>query len=79
MFDLVGNAVDSAFGAFDDFVEDPVGQTIHHTTAPIRNSLDILEGLTEGEIRTMAVAKLGADVVSGMALSEVVDLLADTI
>lgn len=43
--------------------------------APVRDGLDILDGLTEGEIRTKAVARLGADVVAGMALSEIIEAL----
>lgn len=43
--------------------------------APIDDALDVLDGLTEGEIRTKAAARLGADVVAGMALDEVIDAL----
>ncbi len=43
--------------------------------APVDDALDILDGLTEGEIRTKAAARLGADVVAGMALSEILDAL----
>lgn len=43
--------------------------------APVQDGLDILDGLTEGEIRTKAVARLGADVVAGMALSEIIEAL----
>ena len=43
--------------------------------APVNSSLDLLEGLTEGEIRTKAAVQLGADVVAGMAIEEVIEAL----
>lgn len=42
---------------------------------PIRDTADILDGLSEGELRIKAISRLGADVVGGMALSEVVEYL----
>ncbi len=45
--------------------------------SPVTDGLDVLEGLTEGEIRTKAAARLGADVVAGMALSEIIEALTD--
>jgi len=56
-------------GLFDDIVD--------IATAPVRDGFDVLEGLTEGEIRTKAAARLGADVVAGMALSEIIEALSD--
>lgn len=44
-------------------------------TQPIRDGIDVLEGLSEGEIRVRAAARLGADVVAGMALSEIIKFL----
>lgn len=79
MFDFIGNAFDGVVNTAKDFIEDPVGQSIYHATSPLRNGLDVLEGLTEGEIRVLAAAKLGADVVSGMAMSEVLDALSDVL
>ena len=45
--------------------------------SPVTDTLDVLDGLTEGEIRTKAIARLGADAVAGMALSELIDALDD--
>jgi hypothetical protein len=59
----------------DDFLDDPIGTTIRETTQPFRDTYDILEGLTEGEIRTQAALRLGADIVAGMALSEIITYL----
>ena len=56
------------FGKLFDFEVDTV-------TAPIRHTTDILEGLSEGEIRTIAALKLGADVAAGMAIEELIEAL----
>lgn len=50
---------------------------IRAATQPLRDGLDILDGLSEGELRTKAIARLGADVVGGMALSEIVEAMTD--
>lgn len=67
----------SLFDAVEDFIDDPVGKGYDMVTAPLVDTLDILEGLTEGEIRTKAALRLGVDVVAGMVLSEVVEYLCD--
>jgi hypothetical protein len=67
----------SLFDAVEDFIDDPIGKSYDMVTAPLVDTLDVLEGLTEGEIRTKAALRLGADVVAGMALSEVVEYLCD--
>lgn len=54
------------FGALTDIV-----------LQPVRDGLDVLDGLTEGEIREKAAARLGADVAAGMAISEIIDFLND--
>ena len=48
---------------------------IKSALSPVTNTLDILEGLTEGEIREKAILKLGADMVVGMATEELIELL----
>lgn len=75
MFGFVEDIFDSAVNTVDDFINDPVGQTVHHATSPIRDAVEIIDGLTEGEIRGMAVARLGADVAAGMAISEIIEEL----
>ena len=54
---------------------DLINFAVKTATQPIRDGLDILDGLSEGEIRVKAAARLGADVVAGMALSEIIDLM----
>ncbi len=56
---------------------DLINFAVKTVTRPIVDGLDILEGLTEGEIREKAAIRLGADVVAGMAISEVVEYLSE--
>jgi len=44
-------------------------------TAPIRNTVDVLEGLSEGELRTHAIAQLGSSAVAGLEAYEIIELL----
>jgi hypothetical protein len=44
-------------------------------TQPIVDTCDLIDGLTEGEFRHRAALRLGADVVAGMTLSEVIDAM----
>lgn len=60
------------FDIVEDFIDNPIGTTVDIATQPIRDGLDILDGLSEGEIREHAILRLGADVVAGMALSEII-------
>ena len=77
--DTVDNVLDDPVGAVTkpvgEFIDNPVKKTIEVTTQPLRDGIDILEGLSEGEIREKAILRLGADVVSGMALGEVISYL----
>ena len=90
MFSILGDIADAAIEVTTDtvssvtkkvskevgeFVDRPLGKTVEVATQPLRDGLDVLDGLSEGEIRTMAIARLGADVVSGMAIGEVIDML----
>lgn len=72
---VVSSVSSSISETVNDFVDDPIGTTVDMALQPIHNAYDVLEGLSEGEIRTMAAAKLGADVASGMALSELVEAM----
>jgi hypothetical protein len=64
---------------FDDFMEDPVGEVVHNITAPVRHSIDLVDGLTEGELRVKAALSLGADVASGMAASELIEWYSESL
>lgn len=63
------------FKLLEDFIEDPIKTTIKTATQPISDACDVLEGLTEGELRERAALRLGVDIASGMALSEIINLL----
>lgn len=52
---------------------DLLDDLIDVATKPVRDVIDVVDGLTEGELRTKAIASLGADVVAGMAVSELID------
>ncbi len=52
-----------------------LGSILNAATQPLRAGIDVLEGLSEGQLRRRAAIRLGADVVAGMALSEVIDFL----
>lgn len=63
------------FDIFDDFISNPLRTVVKTVTQPIVDGFDVLEGLTEGEIREKAVLRLGVDIVAGLALSEVIELM----
>lgn len=75
MFDFISDVVKTTVNTVSDFVEDPVGTTVDIATQPLRDGLEVLEGLSEGELRTRAAVRLGADVVSGMVVSELIEVL----
>ncbi len=77
MFGIFDDAIDSVCNTVDDFMDDPIGTSVDMALSPVRDGLDVLEGLTEGELRVYAAARLGADVVAGMAVSEIIDALVD--
>lgn len=61
MFNLLGKATDMA---------------INTVTSPIRvagDTLDIIGGLTVGQIRTKAIASLGTEIASGMTQTELIE------
>jgi len=72
---MFGSILDSITDSVEDFIDNPVGYVVETAVSPITDTLEVLEGLGEGEIRTLAIARLGADVVGGMVLSEVVEAL----
>ena len=58
-------------------ISDLIQKTVKATTQPIKDGVEILEGLSEGEIRQQAIARLGVDVVAGMGIAEIIELLKD--
>lgn len=74
---MFGSILNAVVNEVEEFVDNPIRKVVNTATQPLVDGLDVLEGLTEGEIRTYAALRLGADVVSGMAISEVMELLTD--
>jgi hypothetical protein len=58
-------------------ISDLIQKTVKATTQPIKDGVEILEGLSEGEIRQQAIARLGVDVVAGMGIAELIEVLKD--
>ena len=77
MFGLLNSVGESLTNTVCDFVDDPVGTTVDIATQPLRDAVDILNGLSEFELREKAILRLGADVVGGMALGEVIEYLSE--
>ena len=50
-----------------------LGWALDAVTQPVADALDVVDGLSEGELRERAALRLGADVVAGMAFSELVE------
>lgn len=40
---------------------------------PLRDAAEVVSGLTEGELRVKAAARLGVDVVAGMGTAELIE------
>ena len=62
---------------FGNLIDSAVSTAINVATSPIRTAgqvLDLAEGLTEGEIRTEVIARLGSDAIKDLTLDEVVTL-----
>jgi len=72
---MFGSILDSISDSVEDFIDNPVGYAVEAAVSPVTDTLELLEGLSEGEIRTLDITRLGADVVGGMVLSEIVEAL----
>jgi len=57
----------------EDFVKDPIKTTVKVVTQPVRDWLDIIDWLTEWELRTKAIARLWTEVAMWMAASELIE------
>ncbi len=57
---------------------DLIGDVIGIVLSPLDDAIEILEGLTEGELRERAILRLGADAIVGLGTSEIIDLLAES-
>lgn len=73
MFGLIGNVLDKAVSTVGKAVRDPIGTAVDMTLQPVRDGLEVIAGLTEGELRIKAAARLGADVAGDMALDQLIE------
>lgn len=74
---MFGKILGSVTDTIQDFAGDPVGTTANIVLQPVSDTVEIFEGLSEGELREKAAIRLGADIVSGMTLSAVIEVLTD--
>jgi len=74
---MFGKIFDSVLDTVDEFVEDPLGKTVDMVTAPVRDSLEVIEGFTEGELRLAAAIRVGTDVAAEMAVSELIEMFTE--
>jgi len=68
------------FSLLDDVVDVGLGVAkvaVDVTLQPVADGLDFLQGMSEGEFRANASLRLGADVVAGMALAELIEVMRD--
>jgi len=70
---LINSAIDTAV----EVASDPIGATVKIATQPLRDGADLLDGLSEGEFRSKAALRLGADVVASLSLSSLLELMKD--
>ena len=53
-----------------------IGKLLNNVTDtilnPVKDSVEIIDGLTEGELRTRAIARLGADVGASMTTEQLI-------
>jgi len=58
------------FGILDDIID--------IVTSPLTDAIEILSGLSEGELRERAILRLGASAIVGLDASEIIELLAES-
>lgn len=57
---------------------DLIGDVIGVVLSPLDDAIDILSGLSEGELREKAIFRLGASAIVGLDTSEIIELLAES-
>ena len=55
-----------------------IGDVVGIILSPLDDAIEILSGLSEGELRERAILRLGADAIVGLGTSEIVELLAES-
>ena len=74
MFDFFDDCLDAVVNKVDRFIEDPIGETVdtavNSVVQPVVDTVDVAEGLLEGEVRTDAAARLAVDAAGGAVVNE---------
>jgi hypothetical protein len=70
---MLGKLIDVVSDEIGKAVDDPIGYAVDTVKQPIVDAADVIDGLSEGDLRLKAAARLGADVVGGMAVAELVE------
>ncbi|KKN21833.1 hypothetical protein LCGC14_0921370 [marine sediment metagenome] len=55
-----------------------IGDVIDIALSPLNDAIEILEGLTEGELRERAILRFGASAIVGLDTTEIIELLAES-
>jgi hypothetical protein len=71
--DVADSVVTGAGKKVGRFIDDPVNETVNTVVSPVTNAIEIVDGLTEWELRERAVISLWADVAWPMGTSELID------
>lgn len=74
---MFGRLIDSVVDTVEEVVSDPVGFTVQTVSKPVLDTVEVLEGLTEGELRLVAIRRLGTDAALGMTISEIIEELSN--
>jgi hypothetical protein len=65
------------FDLVEDFIDDPISTVIDTATQPLHDAIEILGGISEGELRSKATLRLGVDIVAGMSLGQLIEFIAN--
>ena len=55
-----------------------IGDIVDVVLSPLDDAIEILSGLSEGELRERAILRLGASAIVGLDPSEIIELLAES-
>ena len=62
----------------DDHMFGIIGDIVDIALSPLNDAIEILSGLSEGELRKKAILRLGASAIIGLDTSEIIELLAES-
>ena len=57
---------------------DLIGDIVDIVLSPLDDAIEILSGLSEGELRERAILRLGAGAIVGLGTDEIIELLAES-